>query len=330
MRYFYNPSGIFGAVIKGVLYYYVKDFRGDILEIRKASDNSKVASYVYDAWGNTWVFDEKGEVNSDPNFIGNFNPFRYRGYYYDTDLKMYYLITRWYNPEIGRFINLDQISYLDPETINGLNLYAYCLNNPVMGYDPTGTLEWWHKILIGLGVIVLGAAVTALTAGTGTGFVATFGSALVSSLIQTGVSTALSVGIGMIYDGIKTQSWEGVVDGLKENLVNGFMWGGIFSGGAQILSGGFKLYATIANKYNFLSTAKKSPIFSPDRLKGSEEISKIAGKGQSFYDYGGTLIRFGSVAHIDVSTKSFLHLAAFGYNHIPLGTFLAGILGGIL
>ena len=70
--------------------------------------------------------------------IGRVNPFRYRGYYYDAETKLYYLESRYYDPEVGRFINADAVSYIDPETINGLNLYAYCGNNPVMNVDTEG------------------------------------------------------------------------------------------------------------------------------------------------------------------------------------------------
>ena len=52
---------------------------------------------------------------------------------------MYYLMTRYYDPKIGRFINADSFEYLEPKTINGLNLYAYCGNNPVMLVDFSGT-----------------------------------------------------------------------------------------------------------------------------------------------------------------------------------------------
>ena len=55
----------------------------------------------------------------------------------------YFLQTRYYDPEIGRFMTIDDISYLDPESINGLNLYAYCLNNPVMYVDASGTSPEW-------------------------------------------------------------------------------------------------------------------------------------------------------------------------------------------
>ena len=77
--------------------------------------------------------------------IATFNPFRYRSYYFDTETSLYYLQTRYYDPELGRFISADSIEYLDPETLGGLNLYAYCGNNPVMAVDDTGSesVPWW-------------------------------------------------------------------------------------------------------------------------------------------------------------------------------------------
>ena len=73
------------------------------------------------------------------------NPFRYRGYYYDTETGFYYLNSRYYDPKIGRFINADDISVLDLTNIaiNGLNLYAYCLNNPVNDVDEDGYIIWF-------------------------------------------------------------------------------------------------------------------------------------------------------------------------------------------
>ena len=69
---------------------------------------------------------------------------------------VYYLPARYYDPAIGRFISQDDHSYLDPETVNGLNLYAYCLNNPVMNVDPSG-----HSVFLVMLItsIVIGAAV---------------------------------------------------------------------------------------------------------------------------------------------------------------------------
>jgi RHS repeat-associated protein len=122
-------------------------------------DGTKVARYTYDAWGNHVVSNLTGDN------IGDINPFRYRGYYYDKETQLYYLNARYYDPEVGRFISQDNISYLEPETINGLNLYAYCGNNPIMGYDPSGTWDWGNfwKVVIGGLLSVVGAAIMVIT-----------------------------------------------------------------------------------------------------------------------------------------------------------------------
>ncbi len=83
------------------------------------------------------------------------NPFRYRGYYYDTETELYYLQTRYYDPELGRFISQDSLEYADPETINGLNLYAYCGNNPVMNVDPSGKSLLLFLCVLG-GIVLAG------------------------------------------------------------------------------------------------------------------------------------------------------------------------------
>ena len=71
-------------------------------------------------------------------FIAEINPFRYRSYYYDTETNLYYLNSRYYDPEISRFINADDIEYLNKNISNGLNLYAYCLDNPIKFRDIFG------------------------------------------------------------------------------------------------------------------------------------------------------------------------------------------------
>ena len=271
-----------------------------------------------------------GIENTNADFIGNINPIRYRGYYFDVETQLFYCNSRYYSSELCRFLIPDSIEYLDPESIHGLNLYAYCLNNPIFYVDPDGhaPIPWWGKLLIGIGVVLVGAVVTALTAGTGAGFMAAFGAALLTSAKAVAISTAISAGIGLAVGGITTGTWEGAFNGMLDGAVDGFMWGGIFAGGAQVLSGVFKGVARIANNAGKLQTLKQSPIFSPDRLKDAKEIAGILKKGQKFYDYGGTLVRFGKFAHIDVSTKALLHLAAFGFKHIPIGTVIAGIIGG--
>ena len=165
-KYFlYNNQGIVGFVYNTTTYMFRKNLFGDITAIYRG--NTKVAEYRYDAWGNCLVIDPStGLANTSVEFIGNQNPFRYRGYYWDKDLNLYYLMSRYYDPQTGRFINADTLDYLDPESINGLNLYAYCGNNPVMGVDPEGTstVESIFKV-IGAAVLVGASIVGAICSG---------------------------------------------------------------------------------------------------------------------------------------------------------------------
>ena len=140
IRFFYDKDGlcafrtIIGSQTKD--YIYIKNPFNDIVGISEGV--TLKALYVYDAWGNHKVYSPNGTVNTDSSFIGNINPIRYRSYYYDGDTGLYYLKARYYDPEIGQFISPDDIEYLSMDNISGIHLYAYCQNNPVMNYDPSG------------------------------------------------------------------------------------------------------------------------------------------------------------------------------------------------
>ena len=111
-------------------YWFEKNVFGDIVAVYSSS-GAKLISYKYDAWGNftttTHATDSIGGAAK--------NPFRYRGYYYDSDLGFYVTGTRYYDPAIGRFINADSALY---HSMLGYNMYAYCENNPVNYVDYTG------------------------------------------------------------------------------------------------------------------------------------------------------------------------------------------------
>jgi len=156
LKYYYGAQGILGFDYNGTKYFYVKNMLGDVIALVDAS-GIVVARYAYDAWGNHKVFNPDGTENTSASFIGNVNPIRYRGYYFDEETGLYYLKTRYYDPQVGRFISPDSIEYLAPSSVSGLNLYAYCNNNPVMYTDESGE-GILTAILIGalIGVIIGG------------------------------------------------------------------------------------------------------------------------------------------------------------------------------
>ena len=125
------------------LYYYVLNAQGDVVRIVNSS-RSVVASYTYDPWG---------KIISSSGTLADINPLRYRGYYYDTETGFYYLQSRYYDPEIGRFINADSYASTDATGLLSTNMFAYCENDPVNRSDPSG--EFWN--------IVVGAALGAIT-----------------------------------------------------------------------------------------------------------------------------------------------------------------------
>ena len=115
----------------GTLYYYVLNAQGDVVRIVNSS-RSVVASYTYDPWG---------KIISSSGTLADINPLRYRGYYYDSETGFYYLQSRYYDPEIGRFINADSYASTDATGLLSTNMFAYCENDPVNRSDPSG--EWF-------------------------------------------------------------------------------------------------------------------------------------------------------------------------------------------
>ena len=134
--FLYDESGIVGVQFKdgnaaAQAYYYQKNLQGDVIAIYDTT-GAVQAKYSYDAWGNCTV------TNSTNSRLANYNPIRYRGYYLDSETGWYFLNARYYSPEWRRFISPDDTAYLDPESVNGLNLYCYCNNDPVNYADPSG------------------------------------------------------------------------------------------------------------------------------------------------------------------------------------------------
>ena len=180
LEFIYDGEGLSGVKHGEKQYIYRTNAQGDITHIFD-KNGEIVVRYEYDAWGNHTVVDADGNQINSPAHIGNLNPFRYRGYLYDAETNLYFLHNRYYDPEIGRFISQDEVSYLDPGTINGLNLFAYCGNNPVMRIDETGCLsislsKWGGSVISAAGSVI--SAAGSLFSAAGNAFASMLGSTI--------------------------------------------------------------------------------------------------------------------------------------------------------
>ena len=133
-------------------YFYVKNLQGDILKVITAT-GTEAATYTYDAWG---------KLLTSTGDLAEVNPLRYRGYFYDTETSLYYLKSRYYDPEVGRFINPDGYNSTG-QGIIGTNMFAYCLNNPAIFSDDAGTIAFIDDLIFLGGVVcctlIFGAAI---------------------------------------------------------------------------------------------------------------------------------------------------------------------------
>ncbi|MCR5184886.1 MAG: RHS repeat-associated core domain-containing protein [Bacilli bacterium] len=146
--YLYGQQGLMGIIKDETLYRVITNVLGDITYIYQG--DTLLAHYVYDAYGNHKVLDSNNNEITNPTHIGLLNPFRYRGYYFDQESGLYYCNARYYYPVWRRWLTPDHYSYLDNKSLIGINLFAYCKNNPVMLYDPEGN----SSLLVGIIIIV--------------------------------------------------------------------------------------------------------------------------------------------------------------------------------
>ncbi|OZM58405.1 hypothetical protein CIB95_02210 [Lottiidibacillus patelloidae] len=129
--YYTYDSKLISMNLNGEEYFYVYNLQGDVVGLLD-STGTEVVSYTYDTWGKVLSI-----TGTDKDTVGVKNPYRYRGYRYDSETGLYYLNARYYNPEWGRMLNADSFGGFTGELLSH-NVYAYVQNNPVMLYDPTG------------------------------------------------------------------------------------------------------------------------------------------------------------------------------------------------
>ena len=157
-----------GAVDGAIsLYYFVTNLQGDVVRITNAQKET-LANYSYDAYGKLLsVTNAAGAAISDTSNIALINPLRYRGYYYDSETELYYVSSRYYDSEVGRWIspepNVYESEFDENAGLIGYNVYVYCANNPVNSLDSTGEFVISTSILIGIGI---GAVIGGIVGGT--------------------------------------------------------------------------------------------------------------------------------------------------------------------
>ena len=151
--YLYDESGMpYGILVKNGAqenyYYYIYNLQGEIIKIVDQS-GAVVVEYAYNAWGE--ILATRGTLAST---LGQTNPLRYKGYYYDTETGFYYLNSRYYDPIVCRFVNADSYNSTG-QGFTGNNMFAYCGNNPVSRVDPSGE-GWLLALAITAVVLVVG------------------------------------------------------------------------------------------------------------------------------------------------------------------------------
>ena len=196
-----------------------------------------VAKYLYDACGNCTI----GAGTTD-YAVANANPIRYRGYYYDDDTGLYYCNARYYSPKWRRFISLDDTAYLDPESVNGLNLYCYCHNDPVNYADPSGHFPVLAVVLCGIALVGMGLTIGGVASDNNTmtaiGLTMVAIAALISggtalacvgaigTMITGGVTLAAGIGTGLFASAEYQEAFTGnnwMSEALGEDLYNSLM-----------------------------------------------------------------------------------------------------------
>ena len=237
----YDANGNVVAVnYNGTYYYYVRNGQNDVIRLIDGNNNT-VVEYSYDSWDK-----QISCTGTLATTLGAQNPFRYRGYVYDPETGLYYLQTRYYDPEVGRFINADM--YVSTgQGILGNNMYLYCGNNPVVRADDEG--DFWN-IVVGavVGAIVGGVSAAingdnvwaGIGIGAATGAIsgATLGIGLAVATVGTTATTV--VGMGIATGGGMAASAIGEYTRQKANgeaINGGAIWREAFLGGASNLLG---------------------------------------------------------------------------------------------
>ena len=246
----------------GKVYYYVLNAQGDVVRIVDGSRNV-VASYSYDPWG---------KLLSSSGTLADINPLRYLGYYYDAETGFYYLQSRYYDPEIGRFINADSYASTDATGLLSTNMFAYCENDPVNKSDPDGEVahlaigavvgaianvgfSYLNHMIAGESYGLKEAALDALS-GAASGALAASGVGLLGQVIGNGLTSGVAYFARADINNQRTTT-SGFLVSIAEGMMSGAI-GGKGADGAK-LSG---VYKTAKQMIGNTTSPKKIAMYS--------------------------------------------------------------------
>ena len=258
----------------GKVYYYVLNAQGDVVRIVDGSRNV-VASYSYDPWG---------KLLSSSGTLADINPLRYRGYYYDAETGFYYLQSRYYDPEIGRFINADSYASTDATGLLSTNMFAYCENDPVNKSDPDGEVahlaigavvgaianvgfSYLNHMIAGESYGLKEAALDALS-GAASGALAASGVGLLGQVIGNGLTSGVAYFARADINNQRTTT-SGFLVSIAEGMMSGAI-GGKGADGAK-LSG---VYKTAKQMIGNTTSHKKIAMYSAKIVEVKKTIAK--------------------------------------------------------
>lgn len=254
VQYFYDTNGIAYIKINEIVYEAVRDALGNVVMLLDYDSGVVACYYLYDALGNCYVKDGKGESDNNPKSIGNTNPFRWKGFYYDTETGFYYANGRYYDPKVGQYINAPSLSDImqTPFRPRILDRYTPICNNLIeLPYTPVSAFTvtqlfadlnyaddqqpLWYLILGG--ALAVGSFVLA---GLTTGWSTAIASTLIGGAVGAGFG-ALSAHItgGDIKTGAMLGMLSGIISGNTASaggLAVGVI-GGAFAGGYTEIGG---------------------------------------------------------------------------------------------
>ena len=271
-----SGANLISIVIGGKNYFYVRNLQNDVIALVD-EDGNEVVHYTYDSWGK--ILSITGSLKDT---VGQQNPFRYRGYFYDRETGMYYLKSRYYDPELRRFISADVIATVKEslETLHNRNLYAYCDGNPLTRRDDNGKM--WLVAAAAFAVGTVASVATQMMGGKSFKEVSWIGavtSGLTTAMGLLGVAPAAQIAISVAGEFVSSyiEDDESLYNSVVNAAVEG-AYGAIFDKAGKILNVEGYLKLTRDHKHNIKKIKDLNLWLYKENRKISSENVRYAGE----------------------------------------------------